>query len=79
MWGLEVWQPFCRGKSHWAPATVEYRYDTGVEANHLLQINQRGVTTGDLDAFHQAFARDTPAFMPGRDSAARVACLHPLE
>jgi hypothetical protein len=52
MWGLEVGQPFCKGRVQWAPATVEYRYDTGVEAHHLLQINQRGVTTGDLDAFH---------------------------
>jgi hypothetical protein len=52
MWRLEVGQPFCKGRGQWAPATVEYRYDTGVEAHHLLQINQRGVTTGDLDAFH---------------------------
>ena len=52
MWGLEVGQPFCEGRRQWQPATIKYRYDTGIEAHHLLQINQRGVSAGDLDAFH---------------------------
>ena len=52
MWGMEVGQPFCSGRARWNPATVQYRYDTGIEGHHLLQINQRGVTAGELDAFH---------------------------
>ena len=34
---------------------------------------------GLVNIVHQAFARDTPAFMPGRDSAAREACPAPAE
>lgn len=30
---------------------MEYRYDTGIEGHHLLQINQRGVTAGSLEQF----------------------------
>jgi hypothetical protein len=51
MWQLELGKPFCAGRTEWEPGTLFYRFDSGTDGLHILQINQRGVSVAALQAF----------------------------